>query len=131
MLHRLKEKWELYVVIAAMVGVGYLGREYVYNIEQSNAIMYKKATRHSDLRDSLWRIEWRGTENIEEGRFQASEQHRIRTEMALEALRRENDRYHYGIKRDLQEVARTQATAITRDSIRRASHVNLIERSGL
>ena len=120
MLRRLKEKWEVYVLIFAMIAAGYYGREYLYDIEESNELWHEKSIRHSDYRDSLFNVKWVGTENIEEGRYQAAERHRIRTEMALENLKEDIDRYHYRIRRDLSNVADTQAEAIRRDSIRRA-----------
>lgn len=120
MLKRLKEKWELYLVIVGILGAGYYGRGYIDNIEHSNERMYEKATNHCDYRDSVFYAKWEGTENIEEGRFRASERHRIRTEIALKEMKEDIDRYHWGIRRDLSRVADTQAQAISRDSARRA-----------
>lgn len=120
MFKRLKDKWEIYAVIIAILLTGYYGREYLYKIEQSNSAMLELAKRHSDYRDSVFYAKWEISENMEESRFQASEIEQGITNHRLQQLEQRILGSIGVVRRRLRAVAETQAEALRRDSIDRA-----------
>jgi hypothetical protein len=120
MWKRLKDKWEVYAMIIGILAAGYYAREYIYGIQKSNIEAREAAIRHSNYQDSLFNVKWQKTENMEEKRLQAYEIQHAETNLNLKSLKDDINQYHWGIRRDLREVADTQAEAIRRDSIRRA-----------
>jgi len=86
----------------------------------SNEEWHEKSIRHSNYQDSLFNAVWIISENKEESRLQAYEIQHAETNLKLDQLKENIDRYHYRIRRDLSDVANTQSEAIRRDSVRRA-----------